>query len=322
MAMWQPDRSVTGPEPVTRRDVDALNRVFSEAFTDRYRRDGLGGVRVPQLNPPIWHYAIADAGEGAMMWRDARGDIVAFNMVHAAGSEGWMGPLAVRTDWQGGGLGRQIVLEGIAWLESRGVRTIGLETMPRTIENIGFYSRLGFEPGHLTVTLQRDKPRGMPVSSSRLGAVGREARGPLIGECATLSRSLGAGVDFTRELELTLELGLGDVTLLRDGEGPIAAFALWHTAPLAQGRAREELRLLKLVAPDTATALRLISAVEREAAAQALAHLSVRCQSACHELYAALIRDGYRVQWTDLRLTLTGRGEPPRAGVILSNWEI
>jgi hypothetical protein len=44
-------------------------------------------------------------------------------------------------------------------LHEKAVQTIGLETMPRTIENIGFYSRLGFLPGHLTITLTRDLPR-------------------------------------------------------------------------------------------------------------------------------------------------------------------
>ncbi len=322
MALWQPDRSVTGPERATRDDVDALNRVFSEAFTDRYRKDGLGSVRVPHLNPAIWRYAIAEAGDGAMLWRDARGEVVAFNMVHLAGTEGWMGPLAVRTDRQGGGLGREIVMAGVDWLRQRGARTIGLETMPRTIENIGFYSRLGFLPGHLTVSLQRDRPRSLAIDAFRIGALDVPERVAAIGECGRLSRELGAGVDFTAELELTLGIGLGDVSVLRGAEGRAIAFGLWHTAPLVQGRPREELRLLKLVAPDLGTAIRVIAALEREAAAQALRHVTVRCQTTHHDLYASLIADGYRVQWTDLRLTLAGTGAERSTGVVLSNWEI
>src|SRR5206468_10755575 len=54
-------------EPAVERDIEGLNRVFAEAFTDRYRRDGLIGVRVPQLNPLVWRYALLDAGEGAMV---------------------------------------------------------------------------------------------------------------------------------------------------------------------------------------------------------------------------------------------------------------
>ncbi len=102
---WQLDRDLYGPERPTVRDIEPLNRVFSESFTDRYRRDGLLGVRVPHLNPLIWRYALEDAGEGAMVWRDGDGELVGFNVVHFSGSEGWMGPLAVRPDRQGIGLG-------------------------------------------------------------------------------------------------------------------------------------------------------------------------------------------------------------------------
>ena len=52
--MWRPDRSLRGPERATTRDIESLNRVFAEAFTDRYSRDGLIGVRVPQLNNLVW----------------------------------------------------------------------------------------------------------------------------------------------------------------------------------------------------------------------------------------------------------------------------
>ena len=64
--MWRPDRSVRGPDRPTLRDIDSLNRVFADAFTDRYSRDGLVGVRVPQLNNLVWRYALEDAGDGSM----------------------------------------------------------------------------------------------------------------------------------------------------------------------------------------------------------------------------------------------------------------
>ena len=53
-----------------------------------------------------------------------------------------MGPLAVRDDCQGSGRGKQVVLAGVELLKRSGCRVIGLETMPRTMDNIGFYSRV------------------------------------------------------------------------------------------------------------------------------------------------------------------------------------
>jgi GNAT superfamily N-acetyltransferase len=320
--MWRSDARLTGPVRATAADIEGLNRVFSEAFTERYRRDGLSGVRVPFLNPAVWQFAIEDAGEGAMTWRDSRGDIVAFNMVHRSGTEGWMGPLAVRTDRQGHGHGQHIVRTGMEWLAARGVRTVGLETMPRTIDNIGFYSQLGFIPDHLTVTLQRDRPRGNGRAGGRLEPSAGTVRAAVVDECRALSSAIVDGVDFTREIELTLDHGLGGVSLVRGGSGELRGFALWHSVPLAQGRAREEIRILKLAATNAADALAVIVATEREAAALSLGRLAVRCQTRHADLYAALIADGFRVQWTDLRMTLAGKGEQERHGVMLSNWEI
>jgi len=320
---WLPDREIHGPERPTMRDIDALNRIFSEAFTDRYRRDGMSGVRVPHLNPVIWRYALEDAGEGAMVWRDADGELCAFNFVHLSGREGWMGPLAVRPDRQGTGFGKEMINAGITWLKDRGAATIGLETMPRTIENIGFYSRLGFVPGHLTVTLVRDLARRPALHPQVLSTAG-PARPERLKACRDLTQRLIPGADFTRELVATADLRIGDTLLFRAGGGELGGFALYHTAPLAAGRPQEELRILKLVARDGDAIERLIAAAEAAALAVDIRRVSLRCQTAFGDPYLRLIRLGYRAHWTDLRMTLAGYGEPlvPSGAVVWSNWEI
>lgn len=318
--MWRPDRSVRGPDRPTYRDIDPLNRVFAESFTDRYSRDGLVGVRVPQLNPLVWRYAIDDAGDGAMIWRDADGHMVAFNMVHRSGTEGWMGPLAVRPDRQGEGLGSLMVRTGIDWLKSQGATTIGLETMPRTVDNIGFYSRIGLVPGFLTVTLVLDVPRRGPPEAGLLSRL--PAPDSAIAECRRLTDSLLPGVDFTREIALTLELEIGDTTLVRDGE-ELIAFALWHSTPLAAGRPKDELRVLKIVARDARAFDRLLDALPAAAAGDRVGRIALRCQTEFTAAYLRLVARGYRVHWTDLRMTLEGYPRrDPAAGIVMSNWEI
>jgi len=319
--MWRPDRSVRGPERATTRDIDSLNRVFTEAFTDRYSRDGLVGVRVPQLNNLVWRYALEDAGEGSMVWRDAEGQMVAFNMVHRSGAEGWMGPLAVRPDRQGEGLGSAMVRTGIEWLRSQGATTIGLETMPRTVDNIGFYSRIGLVPGHLTVTLIHDVPRRSSGSVELLSRAGSSwAEG--LEECHRLTDRLLPGVDFTRELVLTRDLGIGDTTLFREGR-TLTGFALWHSTPLAAGRPKDELRVLKLVSATPYAFERLIQAVQLSATMERVNRVAIRCQTEFSPAYLKLVELGYRVHWTDLRMLLQGFPQrPPVEGVLMSNWEI
>lgn len=319
--MWRPDRSLRGPERATVRDIEALNRVFAEAFTDRYSRDGLVGVRVPQLNNLVWRYALEDAGDGSMVWRDAEGRMVAFNMVHRSGTEGWMGPLAVRPDRQGEGLGSTMVRTGIEWLRTQGATTIGLETMPRTVDNIGFYSRIGLVPGRLTVTLVHEVPRRSVGSAELLSGSG-PAWMDRLEECRQLADRLVPGVDFTRELALTRDLSIGDTTLVRNGAG-LAGFALWHSTPLAAGRPKEELRILKLVAATPDAFDSLIQAVQRSASAERVSRVAIRCQTEFPQAYLRLIELGYRVHWTDLRMLLQDFPQRrPSEGILMSNWEI
>jgi GNAT superfamily N-acetyltransferase len=310
-----------GPLPIERADIAPLNALFSETFTERYRRDGLVGVRVPPLNPAIWEYAVADAGDGAMLWRDARGAIAAFNIAHCSGVEGWMGPLAVRDDCQGTGQGKRIVNAGVELLRREGCRVIGLETMPRTMDNIGFYSRLGFVPGRLTVTLTVEAMTG-PRAPRLLSSLRSAARDSAVRECAALLDESLPGFDYTREIELTQELSLGDTLLLHDGD-TLAGFALCHSAPLVEGRSREELRVLKLVLRDESAFDSMLVLLADLARRSATARVAIRLQGDYSSLYRRLVSHGARVRWTDLRMVLAGYEErTPKFGVTLSNWEI
>jgi len=318
---WRSVRPVEGPTVATIADIDGLNEVFADAFTERYRRDGLTGVRVPPLNPAIWRYAIEDAGDGALCWRDERRRIVAFNIVHHSGTEGWMGPLCVRPDHQGSGLGKIIVQQGMSWLRLQQAKVIGLETMPRTMDNIGFYSNLGFVPGYLTVTLTLDAMMGDRASLllSRLSAADKV---DAIEACRQLTGTIMPGYDFTRELELTDRLSLGD-TLLLGTPDALRGFAVCHGAPLVEGRSRDELRVLKLVLPRRAELPQMIGALTDFARRSGARRLAIRLQGDYPEAYRTMVGLGARVRWTDLRMSAYGWNEaPPVDGMVLSNWEI
>jgi GNAT superfamily N-acetyltransferase len=322
MRAWLPEKDLTGPERATEDDIEGLNRVFADAFTDRYRRDGLVGVRVPPLNPLVWRFALLDAGEGAFVWRDERGQVAAFNVAHRSGTEGWMGPLAVRPDRQGAGAGRALVRTALDWLLDRGVVTLGLETMPRTVDNIGFYARLGFTPGHLTLTMTNDVPRRGHGAVTLLS----ERRGPASESAVLAVRALAgdlvAGADFTHEVLLTAELDLGDTCLVEGTDG-LDAFVLWHSVSLAEGRGRDEVRVLKLGARTAEAFDRAITATEAAAARAGIRRVAFRCQTAYTAAFRRLVERGYRVRWTDLRMTYQGHAERHAArGVLWSNWEI
>ena len=319
---WRSEPVVTGPELIQVADIPALNTVFSDAFSERYRKDGLVGVRVPFLNPLIWRYAIEGAGAGAVLWRTDRGAVAAFNISHRSGTEGWMGPLAVMPELQSRGVGRTIVEFGVEHLRTLGCRVIGLETMPRTMDNIGFYSQLGFVPGPLTITVTLDAAT-TDSSIVMLGRLTQRERDDALEECAALTATLREGYDFTREMRITDALAIGETVLLRRA-GAVRAFAICHSAPLVEGRARDEVRVLKLVSATDTDAMQLVTHLSEYARRCGTRRVAIRVQGDATRLYASLVVRGGRVRWTDLRMTMASYAEPsqPADGVMLSNWEI
>jgi GNAT superfamily N-acetyltransferase len=322
---WRQQPPPDGPYRIQDSDIPLLNAVFSDAFTDRYRKDGMAGVRVPYLNPSVWRFAIADARDGAMLWRDDRGNIAAFNVTHLSGAEGWMGPLAVHPDFQSHGLGKTIVSTGMEWLKRQNARVIGLETMPRTMDNIGFYSSLGMLPGYLTLTVTLDAVYSTAAMQSRLirlGTILPADIDPILDLCRVLSDSLLPGYDFSREIKLTEELSLGDTLVLMRNE-EVRGFAVAHSVPLVEGRVREELRVLKLVAREDEDFDSLVTVHADHARRSGTRRVALRLQGQYSEAYRRLIERGARVRWTDLRMSADGYVEKrPERGIVLSNWEI
>jgi len=310
------------PERVSIREIIALNAVFSEAFTERYRKDGMVGVRVPHLNPAVWKFAITDAEDGAMIWRNARDGIAAFNMVHRSGVEGWMGPLAVHPDYQGQGIGKMVVSTGVDWLKKAGARVIGLETMPRTMDNVGFYSTLGFTPGHLTVTVTLEAARA-GLQATTMSALNPHERELALRQCRQLLDKLAPGYDYTREIILTAQHQLGDTLFMRQAN-EVLSFAVCHSVPLVEGRATEEMRVLKMVAATEGDFDHLVTQLCAHARVKGSKRVAIRVQGQYSDVYRRLVARGARVRWTDLRMSLHDYAEsrPGGGGIVLSNWEI
>ena len=310
------------PERVSVREIPALNAVFSEAFTERYRRDGMVGVRVPHLNPAVWKFAITDAEDGAMIWRNARDGIAAFNMVHRSGVEGWMGPLAVHPDYQSQGVGKMIVSSGVEWLKKAGAKVIGLETMPRTMDNVGFYSSLGFTPGHLTVTVTLEAARA-GIQATAMSSLNPHERELALRQCRALVEQLAPGDDYTREIVLTAQHQLGDTLFVRKGN-EVLSFAVCHSVPLVEGRVTDEMRVLKMVARSEADFDQLVTQLCAHARVKSARRVAIRVQGQYGDIYRRLVARGARVRWTDLRMSLHEYAEsrPANGGIVLSNWEI
>jgi len=148
-------------------------------------------------------------------------------------------------------------------------------------------------------------------------------RDDAVRDCAVLTQSMRDGYDFTREIRITDALAIGETVVVRRSDR-VSAFAICHSAPLVEGRARDEVRVLKFVAATDTDAMTLVTHLTEYARRCGTRRVAIRVQGDATRLYAALMARGGRVRWTDLRMTMAGYAEPaqPADGVMLSNWEI
>jgi hypothetical protein len=243
-------------------------------------------------------------------------------MVHRSGVEGWMGPLAVHPDYQGQGIGKMIVASGVEWLKKNGAKVIGLETMPRTMDNVGFYSSLGFSPGHLTVTVTLEAERA-GIQATAMSALNPHERELALRQCRRMLDHLMPGYDYTREIILTAQPQLGDTLFVRKGND-VLSFAICHSVPLVEGRATEETRVLKMVARTESDFDHLVTQLCAHARVKGSKRVAIRVQGQYSDVYRRLMTRGARVRWTDLRMSMHEYAEsrPGNGGIVLSNWEI
>ena len=207
--------ALDGPYQAGREDIPALNQVFSDAFTERYRRDGMMGVRVPFLNPAIWRYALDDAGEGRWSGVGERGEIAAFNMTHRSGTKAGWDPWRSDPTCRALASARRSCVPG-----SSGCGAGRAGHRPRDDAE---------DDGQHRILLRARSGARAADADGDLDAAPAERAAPLLGRLPQgdrddvvdgVPRARGRqmpGYDFTREIVLTDHLALGDTVLLYAG---------------------------------------------------------------------------------------------------------
>ena len=178
--MWRPDRSVRGPERPTLRDIE-LAQPGLRRRVHRPLQPGRAGGRA---RAAAQHPGLALRAGGCRRRRDGlarcrRPDGRRSTWCTAPGPKaGWArspcGPTARARD-----SGRPWCDRASTGSGRRAPRTIGLETMPRTVDNIGFYSRIGLVPGpsHRHPGARRAAPGGGRARAAVSGGTRLAARG-------------------------------------------------------------------------------------------------------------------------------------------------
>lgn len=127
------------------RDIEEIKEIDKLCFKvdDERTTEGIRGY-------------LAASNNSSLVYED-NNKVVGFNFIHIWGSFGWFGPFGVCPEYQGKGIGKALISETIRILKrDYGVSSIGLNTMPESQYNVGFYMNLGFTPLELSLNLKKN----------------------------------------------------------------------------------------------------------------------------------------------------------------------
>ena len=173
------------------------------------------------------------AGFGASL----DGKLVGSNFATRWGSVGFFGPITVRPGLQDSGIARKLLDRTMAQFHTWDSRHVGLFTFPESAKHIALYQKYGFYPRFLTAVMAAPVTSASPATGwSRFSDLYETQRAEARASCRALTDKLYAGLDLSDEIRATHEQGLGD-TVLIEGAGGLAAFAICHYGPNSEAGA-------------------------------------------------------------------------------------
>lgn len=169
--------------------------------------------------------------------------VVGYNFIHIWGDFAWFGPLGVDPEYQSKGIGKELISHTIKVLkEEYKVSTIGLNTMPESTYNVGFYMGLGFTPLKLSLNFKKQIE---DLDSSELSAskkykmrqidISDEFNYLTVKDnLKSLSNKIFDNFDLDSELYLIKNEGFGTIFTLEDCE-EIHGVIICYTKPIREG---------------------------------------------------------------------------------------
>jgi hypothetical protein len=239
-----------------------------------------------------------------------REQVIGYTITHRWGTVGWFGPLGVAPAYQGQGYGKDLVLLSLESLVQRGAQVIGLETMPDSLTNLGFYSRLGFEARGMSFVLSKNVGNLNPVSSNPLYDLSLDTAPQLersIEQCRCLTERTYPGLEYTPEIRQTRKYRFGTTLCCLDGG--ITAFAVCHSRKYFRAEKSETLRVKIAVADSFAgrpAVESLIRGVEQYARRQGKVRVHFNINARHWSWYLMLLDQGYHIVASGLRMLYHG----------------
>lgn len=279
----------------------------------------------PRTDENILSYMRSDP-DGAMVAVDDFAGIIGSSFSHIWGRTGWVGPVSVLPNYQGRGVGKELVKRSLDYLDERGCTDIGLETMPESQVNLGMYLRIGLRPTGLVFIMGKELTEASVGDESSEGDVLIErysesrVKQDLLSKMRRLSQELLPGLDYGPAIVSTHEYVAGD-TLVATKGNRLVGFSVVHTQPRRVGMQNAAVKAL-VISPSAGDSPleSLIAASELMALDDRSSELSVPVPSVCSRPLDALLSRGYQVAQTYERMIWLGSPGTSERAYNLSSW--
>lgn len=252
------------------------------------------------------------------------GHLVGSNFATKWGSVGFFGPISVRPDLQERGIAQALLAATMEQFAAWGTSHNGLFTFAQSAKHVALYQKFGFHARFLTAIMTAPARKTDPIpGSSRFSAMSSAEKTAALAASREVTESLYPGLDLSDEIATVDAQGLGDTVLL-EGNGGLAAFAICHFGPRSE--AGENLCLVKFGAVRATPSAdrdygRLLDACEALALSVGMPAVLAGANMARHEAYQHLVARGFRTAVQGV--AMHQRNEPGycRAGVyIIDDW--
>jgi predicted N-acetyltransferase YhbS len=308
---------------VKKGDLSRIRDVIDQTFADFLERQL--GTRPRQAfgGAQYVHHRWLMEPWGCFVAEEDNAKIVGAALAVNWGSVGLLGPVAVLTNYQNQTIGQQLIRAVEEFFDENKVQLHGTITYPASPKHLFLYHRFGYRPKQLTAVMTRvfDRalaprpPMGMPLLKppvSKLAGVtvrkystleeGKKKAALL--RFHRITNAVCRGLDLAKEIEIVDGLALGDTLLLERGKD-LLGFAIYHAPGVSEAPAGALYVKYLAIDPQHKKVENLdqfVTAIEELAHELGLARVILPVYLKYHAAYSALVRAGYQVETTMLRM--------------------
>jgi predicted N-acetyltransferase YhbS len=264
------------------------------------------------------------ANPNAAFAAEINNEVVGSNFATNWGSVGFFGPLTIRPDLWGRGVGTRLMEPVLGCFDKWQTKHAGLFTFAHSHKHIGLYQKFGFYPRFLTAIMSKPVERTRRVSVwTKFSDASVSERAAILDGCRELTDAIYEGLDVGHEIRAVADQKLGNTVLLWNGS-KLAGFAVCHTGAGTEGGSGVCYIKFSAVRPGADPAQdfnRLLDGCEEMASSQSLSSLVAGVNTARDEAYREMLARGFRIDRLGVAMAKPNEAGSNRPGVyLIDDW--